>query len=29
MEEKDLFYSHLYNVKKELEETAIPVWRNT
>jgi transposase len=28
LEEKDTFYSRLYDVKKKLEETVIPGWRN-
>jgi transposase len=28
LKEKDAFYSRLYDVKKKLEETAIPGWRN-
>ena len=28
LEEKDVFYSRLYDVKKKLEEKAIPGWRN-
>ncbi len=28
LEEKDTFYSRLYDVKKKLEETTIPGWRN-